>query len=77
MPRDVAARRLVGSDITRITLMTHVTRIDRQQPSNQVENSKNTFTTKCGGKFNPGRTGILDPSPALVSSRAVCNKQFH
>lgn len=67
----------MGSDITRITLMTHVTRIDRQQPSNQVENSKNTFTTKCGEEFRAGGTGILDSSPALVSSRAVCNKQFH
>lgn len=34
------AGRLYG---TRITLMTHVTRTDRQQPSNQVENFKLTF----------------------------------
>lgn len=44
---------------TRITLMTHVTRTDRQQPSNQVENFKLTFAKgvkKCvGGVDCPDR----------------------
>lgn len=37
-----------GSDITRITIMTHVARNDRQQPSNQVENGKYPLVRRRG-----------------------------